>query len=263
MPADATDPRAAEWRARAWAAGGELLLLGSAGPAAHRSVLRVGDVIGADLGVPHPWGVRITAGDGLPLADDARTGLAWCRERGARTGWRVCVPERLVGTGPWQGLVERDRSGVFATSATVAAALDPGPTGGVELVDEPTRTEIVAAYGGWMSDPSLAELLVTPDDVERPDRRFLVARLDGSAVGCAFVWWAAGTGYLSGIGVVPHLRGRGIGRLLTAAAARTAAAGPGGEPPDVVWMHATPAGAQLYDRMGFRLVDAEVLVGPA
>ncbi len=137
------------------------------------------------------------------------------------------------------------------------------PPAGVDLVHAPARAEIVEAYGGWMSDPPLAELLVTAEDVRRPDRRFVVARVDGSAVGCAFVWWAGGTGYLSGIGVVPHLRGRGIGRLLTAEAARIAAEGPGGQAPDVVWMHATAAGAALYGRMGFRLIDTEVMLGPA
>lgn len=260
MTSNASDPVIATLRARTWDARRAILLLGAAGPAAHRSVLRTGTVVGADLGVPHAWGVRITAGDALPSPADAQVGLEWCQERGADAGWLVCVPERLAGAGPWDGLVERDRSGVFALDAATAATLRSETPAGVDLVELPSRAQIVAAYGGWMSDLPLAELLVTPHDVERTDRHFIVARLDGSVVGCAFVWWADGTGYLSGIGVVPELRGRGIGRLLTTAAARTAAEGPAGRPPDVVWMHATPDGAALYDRMGFHRVDTELML---
>jgi ribosomal protein S18 acetylase RimI-like enzyme len=256
-----TATTAAGWRARAWAAHPELLAIGAAGPAPRRSVLRVGPVVGADLGVPHPWGVQVTAGPVLPDDDDAGTALAWCRDRGHATGWRVSVPEGLVGTRPWRDLVACDSTVMYATDPATAARLRTRPPTGVELVLDPSHAEVVAGYGGWMSDLPLAGLLVTPADMARTDRRFVVARVDGRPVGCALVWWAGGTGYLSGIGVLPEHRGRGVGRALTTAAARLAATGSGRGRADVIWLHATPEGAVLYRRMGFQAVDTEVLLG--
>ncbi len=253
----------AAWRERAWEAHPELLALGATGGTLRRATRRFGPVVGADLGVPHPWGVQITSGDAVPGAEDATAALEWCRDRGGTSGWRVSVPERLVGSGTWSDLVECDRTGVYATAAGSAAALPVEVPPRVDLVEDPLHAEIVAGYGGWMADRSLAELLVRPDDLAHPDRRFVVARLDGRPVGCAFAWWAAGTGYVSGIGVLADVRGRGIGRALTAAAARIAALGSRGEVPDVVWMHATTEGAALYERMGFERVDTEVLLGEA
>ncbi len=114
-----------------------------------------------------------------------------------------------------------------------------------------------------MSDDHLARLLVTPADLTNPRRGFLVASLDDTPIGCAFVWWMAGTGYLSGIGVLPQHRGRGFGRALTTAATSLAATGPvDGPTPDVIWMGATQEGASLYARMGFEHLDTEVRLGP-
>jgi ribosomal protein S18 acetylase RimI-like enzyme len=217
---------------------------------------------GADLGVPHPWGVQVTAGAVVPDPSDAAAALAWCRERGGARGWVVSVPQSLAAGAPWSDLVAIETMGVYATDSATAGALDGGAPDGVELVLEPTLAEVVEGYGGWMADLSLAALLVTPEDLARPDRRFMVARTGGRVVGSALVWWAHGTGYLSGIGVLDTLRGRGIGRALTSTAARVAAGGYDGSTPDVVWMHATPDGSALYSRMGFALVDTEVQLGP-
>lgn len=250
------------WRRRTWRAHPELLAAGAAGGGS-RAVLRCGSLVGADLGVPWPWGVQLTAGDRVPPATEAADGLAWCAARGRLTGWRVSVPADLVGAGPWSDLVARDATAVFALDGRAAARLSLHIPEGVTLDRAPTRDDVVDGYGGWMADPELAALLVTPADLQRPGRRFVVARLDGVIAGCAFVWWAAGTGYLSGLGVLPELRGRGIGRTLTAAAARVAATDCPTGTPDVVWMHATDDGAPLYARLGFHRIDTEVLLGPA
>jgi len=259
---------AASSRARVWAAQRAVLALGAVG-ASHRSVLELGSVTGVDLGVPHPWGVRISAGAVLPTDDDASTALAWCRERGAANGWRVSVPSRLAEQGPWSGLVAHDQNGVFALDATAAARIRVDPPDRLDLVADPSHSAVVAAYGGWMSDLPLARLLVTPADLDRPDRRFVVGVVDGRPVGCAFVWWSGGTAHLSGIGVLADQRGRGYGRALTAAAVRLAVTGPRqdrrSERPDqpaIVWLLATDAGAGLYARMGFERVDTEALLGP-
>jgi len=246
------------WRARAWAAHPALLALGASGASPRRATWRSGAMTGADLGVPHPWGVQVTAGAVVPDPADAAAALAWCRERGGDRGWVVSVPKSLSASAPWADLATLETMGVYATDAATAGDLDDGAPDDVELVLHPTLDEVVEGYGGWMDDLPLAALLVTPEDLVHPDRRFVVARRDGSVVGSALVWWAGGTGYLSGIGVVEALRGRGIGRALTATAARIAARGHDGSSPDVVWMHATPEGSALYSRMGFALVDTEV-----
>ena len=203
----------------------------------------------------------MTAGAVIPDPADAAAGLAWCRERGGAHGWLVSAPESHVGADPWRELVIVGRTGVFATDAPTASAMDGPPPDGVELELGASRDDVVAGYGGWMDDLPLARLLVTDEDLMRPDRRFLVARLQGRVVGCALVWWAEGTGYLSGIGVVEELRGRGIGRALTGRAAHVASLGHDGTTPDVVWMHATVDGAALYSRMGFTHVDTEAQLG--
>jgi len=217
---------------------------------------------GADLGVPHAWGVQVTAGASTPGPADAAAALAWCRERGAAHGWLVSAPGSDVGADPWRGLAVVGRTGVFATDAVTAAAMDASAPDGLELDLGASRDDVVAGYGGWMGDLPLARLLVTDEDVARPDRRFLVARLHGLVVGCALVWWAGGTGYLSGIGVVEGFRGRGVGRALTGRAALVASLGHDGAPPDIVWMRATVDGAALYSRMGFTLVDTEAQLAP-
>jgi ribosomal protein S18 acetylase RimI-like enzyme len=84
-----------------------------------------------------------------------------------------------------------------------------------------------------------------------------VARVAGRPVGTAIVRWAAGTACLGGIGVAEPFRRRGIGRAVTVAAAQHAAGRPG---TDVVWLHATPDGAALYETLGFTLVDTYVVL---
>ena len=71
--------------------------------------------------------------------------------------------------------------------------------------------------------------------------------MDGQPVGCALVWFAGGTAYLSGLGVVPAARGHGYGAALAVAVARIGASAP----VDTVWMYATDAGERLYRRVGF------------
>lgn len=248
----ALTPEQETWRSRAWAAYPQILTLSGVGRD-DDSVFRSPTVAGADMGVPHPWGLRICAGDAAPDPSDAAAAIAWCTRRDAGHGWRVSAPESR--SADWGGLERDDGSGVFATAAAVAGAFPLVVPDGVRLDHDPALADVRASYGGWMDDGPLAALLVTADDLARPDRAFVVAHLDGVPAGCAFVWWAEGTAYLSGIGVIERLRGRGIGNALTTAAAHVGAARAG---TDVVWMFATTSGAALYGRMGFVLVDTEV-----
>jgi len=245
-------------RDRCWAADAQLRLMHATG-AAHRRFVRFGTVVAIDIGVPQPWGIQACPGWGEVEPEDVRAALQWCDDRGREHGWRACLPEARVGHPPWDALVPVERLPMFAADSAHVAGLDPPPIPDLVLDDDPSYESVVAAYGGWMSDESLARLLVVRSDLARPGRRFIVGSVHGRPVGCAFVWWAGGTGYLSGIGVLPGQRGLGYGRSLTAAAARLAGSGPGeGAGPDLVWMHATTEGAALYSQMGFALVDTEV-----
>lgn len=244
-----------------WAAAPEAMAIGMDAP--HRATARYGSIICTDLGVPHSWG--LTARLGLSEADpvDAGAALQWLRGRETGRGWRVAVPESHIGDDAWTGLSIVDRIPVFATTSETALRIELAVPGEMTLDDDPSFDDVIAGYGGWMSDRPLAELLVVPSDLQREDRRFIVGRVDGRVIGCAFVWYAANTGYLSGIGVVPELRGRGYGRALTAAAARMAAHNRDGSPTDAAWMYATNEGAALYGRMGFERIDTEVSLSDA
>jgi ribosomal protein S18 acetylase RimI-like enzyme len=254
--------RARGVRDQCWTADAELRTKHGTG-AVHRAVAQFGPIVAIDLGVPQPWGIQASPAWREVDPEHAHAALTWCAERGGEHGWRVCLPEARVGKAPWDALTPAERIPMFAADPAAFADLDPTPATALVLDDNPSYESVVAAYGGWMSDDALARLLVVPDDLARPGRRFIVGSVHGRPIGCAFVWWAGGTGYLSGIGVLPELRGQGHGRALTAAAARLAAIGPStGVQPDLVWMHATAEGAALYSRMGFHRVDTEVQVGP-
>lgn len=250
-------------RHRVWAGMHDLAALAGTGPS-YRQTRRFGDVTVSDMAVPHPWGLNAVVGPGLPADADLDDAVAWLRAHDQGPGWRVSVPPDLQDAVAVLGhLAVVDSLPLYAMPAASAAAW-PSPTArGVTIVRSDDVDEVRAAYGGWMDDRPLADLLVSIEDVRHPRRAFLVARADGLPVGCALVWWVAGTGYLSGIGVLPAHRRRGIGRALTTEAARVAAAeAPHGTTPDVIWMGATADGAALYTRMGFTHIDDEVRLGP-
>lgn len=219
---------------------------------------RFGPIVCTDMGVPHEWGIQASAGPHDPSPDEARAAAAWCSERSSGGPWRLCLPGSQPVPTAWVASDPVEVLPMYAVDARHATALDVAAPPGVLLDHDPSVTDVLTGYGAWMDDDELARLLTTPADLRRPDRGSVVARLDGEVVGCAFAWWAGGTGYLSGIGVRADCRGRGIGRALTASAAQMAGRGARderGEPPDVVWMHATAEGAALYGSMGFVHVD--------
>jgi ribosomal protein S18 acetylase RimI-like enzyme len=195
--------------------------------------------------------------------DEVDAGLDWVRTRAAGRGYRL-----VAGTarGPWDhaGLVVRDVLPALAMPGGDAARLHRPVPPELELGPPRDRDELVQGYGGWMADDALARLLVTEDALTRPWRGFVVGRVADRVVGCALVAWAEGTAYVSGLGVVADLRGRGYGGALTVAAARLGAAGPpGGPAPHLVWMHGTPEGAAVYARLGFRPAGEERQLGAA
>jgi ribosomal protein S18 acetylase RimI-like enzyme len=108
-----------------------------------------------------------------------------------------------------------------------------------------------------MDDVTLAEQLVAAEDVGDPAWVHLVAVREHRPVGAAMVRYAAGTGYISALGVESAHRGAGIGTALAVAAAQVGAQGT-----EVTWLHATDQGARRYAALGFREVDVHVLLAP-
>jgi len=240
---------------------GRVAQLAAEGPPP-RARARLGDIDVVDRGVDTVWSVQahvpsVSTADEQALRDAVR----WCARRGGRRGFGVSVRAAERAALTRLGLVERDALPVYAMPASAAARLCGPAVPGTDIGEPRDLAEIIAAYGGWMDDMELAHGLLRAEDLLHAARRFLVCRVDDRPVGCALVWFASGTAYLSAIGVVAELRGRGYGRALTAAAAAIGARGAMGFRPDLVWMHASDTGAALYDRMSFRRVDVHVTLG--
>lgn len=261
-PADSRSVDVDETAARLATVAGQVARLEGAGPEP-RACARIGGIDVADRGVDTPWSVQAHVPSPPPAPERLAEAVAWCRTRGGPRSFRVSAS--VTDTAPLErlGLVAHEAMGVFAIPASQASQLGGREIPALKVGPPIDRTEVVTAYGGWMSDVPLADALLRESDVDSPSRRFLVGRVDGRPIGCALVWFAGGTAYLSGIGVVPGARRRGYGRALTEAAAQVGAEGPaGGCAPDLIWMNATTDGAGLYSTMGFQRVDVYALLGP-
>ncbi len=188
--------------------------------------------------------------------------MAWCARRAGQRSYGICVRAGERAALTRFGLVEQDVLQVYAMAASTASHLHPDSVPGADIGEPADLAELLTGYGDWMGNPALARGLLRANDLSHPARRFLVCGVAGRPVGCALIWFAAGTAYLSGIGIVAGFRGRGYGRAVTAAAAKIGAQGWPGGSPDLVWMHATDHGAALYERIGFRRIDVHVTLGP-
>ncbi|MEU5960475.1 GNAT family N-acetyltransferase [Micromonospora parva] len=83
-----------------------------------------------------------------------------------------------------------------------------------------------------------------------------LAEESGRPIGTALGISAPGVVGVFNIGVVPSARGRGLGRALTEAVLRDGVAAGA----DVAYLHSTPMGRQLYESMGFALVETWTLL---
>jgi GNAT superfamily N-acetyltransferase len=82
--------------------------------------------------------------------------------------------------------------------------------------------------------------------------------VDGAAVGCARITQAGGTAYVSGIAVLPEHRGRGFGRLMSAAAVEQAVRASG-----IAWLHCEERLGPFYEQLGLRRLTTHIDFGPA
>jgi len=117
---------------------------------------------------------------------------------------------------------------------------DAGALAGLRAVE-------VEAFG---TAPDVAEGLIGPGLLERADTRPWMARDGDRVVGEALGVLLAGTVGVFGVGVLPDVRGRGIGASLTVAAARSF---PGA---DLAWLLPTERADPLYRRLGFGPVSS-------
>lgn len=121
---------------------------------------------------------------------------------------------------------------------------------GCEIGPARDLDEFLGVFG-----PELRPVLV--DGYGRPGHTALVLRVDGEAVGCARVAEAGGTAYVSGIAVRPEYRGRGLGRLMSAAAVEHGVRATG-----LVWLHCEDYLAPLYEQLGLRRLTTHVDLEP-
>jgi GNAT superfamily N-acetyltransferase len=122
------------------------------------------------------------------------------------------------------------------------------------IADRDPLTDLILATGWADFREQFAFTLASPACVA------LVAEVDGAAVGVGIGTRNGTVGWVGPIWTAPALRGRGVGRALTAeVAAALEATGCG-----ALVLAATPLGRPVYERLGF-LVDGRyhVLQGPA
>ena len=243
---------------RCAAAGPEVVALsGSGAPWRRTAVVRGARV--AILGdFQDPWVAQGLLTTGWPGDEGLAEIIAWLRRHGPGP-FMVTIRERDASDLRWEsvGLVPWSAEPVFADLAVAAVTWPLHPL--ESQVRAPLDAEeFIGAYNSWVEHELAVRQLVVADDLTDPSKRFLVIDVAGAAVGSAIIRFAGGTGYVSGVGVHPDHRRRGYGAALTLAAARIAAQGT-----DVVWLHASEAGSQLYRRLGFRRVDTHVALIPA
>jgi putative acetyltransferase len=92
----------------------------------------------------------------------------------------------------------------------------PEPVIAVESPRQPEIVALVEALDHYLSMlyPAESNHLLDLDSLATSDIRFLVARLEGRAVGCAALRLARGYGELKRMFVVPEARGRRVGKHL-------------------------------------------------
>jgi GNAT superfamily N-acetyltransferase len=107
------------------------------------------------------------------------------------------------------------------------------------------------------SSPEVAEGLIGPALLDRPDAKAWMAREGGRVVGESLGLHLRGTVGVFGVGVAQDARGRGIGAALTVAAARSFPEA------DLAWLLPSELAESLYRRLGFVTVSLwEVWVRP-
>lgn len=194
-----------------------------------------------------PWATQATVTERADLPDPERLSRvrAWLDDRG-RGSWRIRVRDTQVGEPALAGLVPCLRLGVWLADRRPSYTVPEG----VEIGAARDPSEFLAVFG----EP-LASLLA--HQFGEPGRTFLVLREHGETVGCARVTEVGGTAYISAITVSDGMRGRGLGRLMSAAAT-----GYGLRHAGLAWLHCEDELGALYQQLGYRRITTHVDLEP-
>jgi GNAT superfamily N-acetyltransferase len=199
----------------------------------------------AALPLPEAWAAQacLSAVPDRHLVAVATEVAGWLTDH-AHAGWQLEVDgERAAVVADALGLVPvREHEVRVSTTEPPVVDVDPGPP-----ADE---DEVLALFG-----PDLAPMV--RGQLGRPDWEVAVLHRDGEAVGCYRLLDLADTTYLGGVTVVPHRRGEGLGRALSAHATRAAR-----RRSDLVWLHCEPGLGPFYGRLGYAVVGRTTFLGP-
>ena len=201
----------------------------------------VHDVPCVSLNVDAWWATKavFTAEPELPPAPHLIDIVGWLGAQRPRA-WQLRV---RVEHGVFAGCLPVLELGVWATDQRPGRLPRPAE---VEITPAGTAAEFLDVFG-W----PLAPLIEGPWG--RADQSFLVVRERGTAIGCARVTELAGNAYVSGVQVREDRRGRGYGRLISAAATEDAVSRAG-----LAWLHCEDAVAPIYQKLGYRRVTTHV-----
>jgi predicted GNAT family acetyltransferase len=130
----------------------------------------------------------------------------------------------------------------------------PAPVGGFavrELSPAEVPQYAAVAAAGFEAPAAPIEQLINRDVVAAPGVRCYLGTRDGEPVATAVSLTLGALTSLINISTVPGQRGHGFGAAVTAHAVSAARAA--GSP--WCWLHSTPAGYHVYQRLGFRTIE--------
>lgn len=191
------------------------------------------------------------------------------RQRGGAVPWMLAVCPATLGSIHGEALLHLEQNGfaLLMTLTGMAAETFGVESGGGRTVDGEWTTEsdpavgrsVVtlneAAYHMAMGDPGTTPFEF-PGWWQAGSRMVSVLHVEGRAASCAAVLNVSGMRYLACVATHPDLQRRGYGDAAVRHVLRRARAAGVGER---VYLHATPAGRPVYERMGF-VPTAEYLV---
>jgi len=202
----------------------------------------------ASFDIDTPWATQavLTGRADLPAPDELGAVLDWLEAR--RPGsWQVRARDEQSVALARAGLVPALELGVWITDRRPYLRAPDG----VDIGEAADAAEFVSVFGD-----DLAPLVA--GQIGRPGRAFQVLREQGRAVACARVTQTGGLAYVSAVTVLPERRGRGLGRLMSAAATSYAVRQAG-----LAWLHCADSMAPLYEQLGYRRLTTHVDFKPA
>jgi GNAT superfamily N-acetyltransferase len=201
----------------------------------------------AALPLPWSWAAQacLSAVPDEDLVDVAGEVTGWLT-RFAAAGWQLEIDSaRAPAVAEALGLAPVREFDVWVSTG------DLPPLALASDVDQPVDDdEFLAVFG-----PELAPMI--SGQLGRPDWDVGVLRESGAAVGCYRLMDLADATYLGGVTVVPRLRGRGLGRALSAYVTDRAR-----RRSDLVWLQCEPALGPFYAGIGYTVLGRSTFLGP-